>query len=73
MFVRRSGDRYFVRKVRRGNLQTWNEQSLSRILDFFRLSPLVQKPSDSFASFTVSSIPDHQRYEHINGNSPRAE
>jgi hypothetical protein len=65
IFVRRVGDRYFVRTVRQGRFPPWGEQSLERILVFFTSSPLVQKPAGSFASFTVSSIPSHQGYDHI--------
>jgi len=69
IFVRRVGLRYFVRTVRHGRFPPWGEQSLDSILASFALSPLVQKPADSFASFTVSSIPDHQRYDHIKGKA----
>lgn len=69
VFVRRVGQRYFIQRVRHGSFPPWSEQSLASILDAFSASPLVQKPSDSFESFTVSSIPDHQRHEHINGKA----
>jgi hypothetical protein len=62
--VRRSGARYFVQKLRHGVFPPWAEQSLSSVLASFISSPLVRKPAGSFASFTVSSIPEHQRNEH---------
>jgi hypothetical protein len=64
IFVRRAGQHYFVRRVRHGSFPPWSEQSLETVLASFSSSPLVRNPSDSFESFTVSSIPDHQRYEH---------
>ena len=69
VFVRRVGQRYFVQRVRHGSFPPWREQSLASILDSFSSSPLVRQPSNSFESFTVSSIPDHQRREHINGKA----
>jgi hypothetical protein len=66
LFVRRVGERYFVQSVRHGCFPPWREQALKSVLDAFCASPLVQGPSDSFASFSVSSIPSHQRYEHVN-------
>jgi hypothetical protein len=69
VFVRREGQRYLVQRVRHGSSTPWSEQSLSTVLTSFSSSPLVQKPSGSFESFTVSCIPDHQRYEHINGKA----
>jgi hypothetical protein len=39
------------------------------VFNSFTASPLVQKPAGAFASFTVSSIPDHQRYDHIQGKA----
>jgi len=68
LFVRRAGRRYFVKRVRRGS-SPWAEQPVESVLASFAASPLVQKPAGSFASFTVSSIPDHQRYDHINGKA----
>jgi len=65
IFVRRVGSRYFVQRVRHGSFPPWDEQPFTSVLTSFTSSPLVQKPADSFASFTISSIPDHQRYEHI--------
>ena len=65
IFVRRVGQQYFAQEVRRGSPRLWVEQPFERVLASFTASPLVQKPTGSFASFTVSSIPDHQRYEHI--------
>ena len=65
VFVRRAGDRYFAHTVRHGSFPPWREQSLEHILASFASSPLVQKPADTFASFTISSIPDHQRYDHV--------
>ena len=64
IFVRRTGQHYFIQRVRHGLYPPWNEQPLSSVLAFFTASPLVQKPSASFASFTVSSVPDHRRHEH---------
>jgi hypothetical protein len=64
LFVRRVGRRYFVRKVGRVS-SPWVGRSLAAVLASFLASPLVQKPVGSFDSFTVSSIPDHQRYEHF--------
>ena len=68
LFVRRADQRFFVKKVRRGS-SPWAEQSFDSVLTSFLASPLVQKPADSFDSFTVSSIPDHQRYDHIYGKA----
>jgi len=68
LFVRRAGQRFFVKKVRRGS-SPWAEQSFDSVIVAFLASPLVQKPAGSFDSFTVSSIPDHQRYDHINGKA----
>jgi hypothetical protein len=68
LFVRRVGQRYFVMRVRRGS-SPWIEKSLESVLGSFTASPLVQKPAGSFASFTVSSIPDHQRFDHIKAKS----
>ena len=64
IFVRRVSDRFFVQTVRHGSYPPWHERSLEAALASFVSSPLVRKPADSFASFTVSSIPDHQRHEH---------
>jgi hypothetical protein len=66
LFVRRVGQRYFVQRVRHGCSPPWNEESLESIITSFVSSPLVKMPSDAFESFTISSIPDHQRYDHIN-------
>lgn len=68
LFVRRAGQRYFIKRVRRGS-SPWTEQPVESVLVSFAASPLVQKPADSFASFTISSIPDHQRHDHINGKA----
>ena len=68
LLVRRVGQRYFVKRVDRGSLP-WEEHPLERVLALFAASPLVQKPKDPFTSFTVSSIPDHQRHDHINGRA----
>jgi hypothetical protein len=65
IFVRRLANRFLIKRVRRG-FSPWAEQSFERVLTSFASSPLVQKPAGSFASFTVSRIPDHQRYKHIN-------
>jgi len=64
LFVRRVGQRYFVKRVRRGS-SPWAEQPFETVLTSFLASQLVLKPANSLASFTVSSIPVHQRYEHI--------
>ena len=63
LFVRRAGLRFYVKKVRRGS-SDWGEQSFDGVLASFLASPLVQKPAGCFDSFTVSSIPEHQRYDH---------
>jgi hypothetical protein len=68
LFVRRAGQRYFVKRVRRGS-SPWAEQPVENVLTSFAASSLVQKPAGSFASFTVSSIPDHQRHDHTNGKA----
>jgi hypothetical protein len=65
LFVRRAGQRYFVKRVTRGSSRPWVEQPLPTVLASFLASPLVQQPVGMFDSFTVSSIPDHQRYEHV--------
>ena len=65
LFVRRAGQRYFVRRVCRGCSPSWAERSLPDVLASFLASPLVQKPVGLFDSFTVSSIPEHERHEHI--------
>jgi len=65
LFVRRAGQRYFVKKVHRGS-SPWTEQSFESVFASFMASPLLRRPVESFDSFTVSSITDHQRYEHIN-------
>jgi hypothetical protein len=62
--VRRTGPRYFVQRLRHGYFGPWAEQSFESVLASFLASPLVQKPAGSLPSFTVSSIPDHQRNEH---------
>jgi hypothetical protein len=67
IFVRRAGQCYFVKNVRRGSSPSWSEQSLEAVLNSFTASPLVQKPVDSLASFTISSIPHHQRDDHLRG------
>jgi hypothetical protein len=64
IFVRRDGQQYFTQRVRHGSYPPWKEQPLSIVLASFTSSPLVQKPSESFPSFSVSSIPDHQIHEH---------
>ena len=69
IFVRRVGQQYFAQEVRRGASRLWIEQPVESVLASFRASPLVQKPAGSFASFTLSSIPDHQRYDHITGKA----
>lgn len=69
LFIRRVGQQYFVQRVRHGRFPPWEKQLLSSILTSFTSSPLVQKPAELFASFTISSIPDHQRYEHISGKA----
>jgi hypothetical protein len=63
LFVRRSAQHYFIQEVRRGS-SSWTEQPLEAVLASFLASPLVAKPIGSFDSFTVSSIPEHQRHEH---------
>jgi hypothetical protein len=65
LFVRRAGQHYFVKKVGRVS-SPWVGRPLSAVVASFLASPLVQKPVGSFDSFSVSSIPEHQRYEHIN-------
>jgi hypothetical protein len=64
IFVRRVGDRFFVKRARRGASRTWIELPFERVFASFASSPPVQKPAGPFASFTISSIPDHQQYEH---------
>ncbi len=64
LFVSRAGPRFCVKRVRRG-ASPWAEQSFDTVLASFLASPLVQKPAGSFESFTVSVIPDHQRYDHV--------
>jgi hypothetical protein len=54
-----------MKRVGRGS-STWADEPFERVLTLFSSSPLVRKPAASFASFTVSTIPEHQRYEHIN-------
>jgi hypothetical protein len=66
IFVRRLGERYFAQRVRHGSFSSWKQQPFATVLTSFASSPLVQRPSVSIPSFTVSSIPDHQRHAHIN-------
>jgi len=65
IFVRRVGHRFYIQKVSRGSSRDWAETSVSAVIDSFVTSASVQKPSDSFDSFTVSPIPDHQRSDHL--------
>jgi len=65
IFVRRVGQRFFAQKMSRASSRLCGEQSLEKMLTSFAASPLVRKPAGSFASFTVSSIPDHQRFERL--------
>lgn len=64
LFVRRAGQRYFVKKVGRV-ASPWVGRPLAAVLASFLASPLVQKPVGYFDSFSISSIPDQQRYEHV--------
>jgi hypothetical protein len=70
VFVRRAGADYMVMRARHGVFSDWEKESVERIVTLFQESPLVKKPSDSFESFRVSLIPDHQRRWHIDGRLP---
>jgi len=67
VFVRRAGADYMVMRARHGVFSAWKKESLERIVSLFQESPLVKKPDDSFESFRVSLIPEHQRRWHIDG------
>ena len=69
LFVRRAAERMFVKEVHRGSSRSWSEQSFEEVVASLLSSPLVQKPAASFESFTVSSIPSHQRYDHTAGKA----
>jgi hypothetical protein len=68
IFVRRVGGTYKVMRARRG-FSEWKTEEIDRIVALFQSSPLVLKPLDSFESFRVSLIPDHQRSDHIGSRS----
>ena len=63
-FIRRDGGRFFVKRGR--GMPPWTVETIDSIVEWFMASPLVTKPVDSFESFTVTSIPEHQRAQHLN-------
>ncbi len=63
-FVRRDGAQHFVKRGR--GMPPWTVETIDKIVEWFMASPLVTKPVDSFESFTVTSIPEHQRDQHLN-------
>jgi hypothetical protein len=63
-FVRRDGERFLVKRGR--GMPRWSVETINRILEWFMASPFVSKPLDSFESFTLSSIPEHLRDQHLN-------
>ena len=67
VFVRRIDSHYKVMRARHGNFSKWKEEPLPQIVALFEESPLVKNPSESFESFRVSLIPDHQRQWHVDG------
>jgi hypothetical protein len=63
--VRRIRESFFVSELRQGSSgRSWKEYLFSDLLSCFMSSPRIQKPLDSFESFSIYSIPDHQRYWH---------
>jgi hypothetical protein len=63
-FVRRDGERLFVK---RGHGEPpWNVENMEKVVEWFMASPFVTKPVGSFASFTVTPIPDYLRGVHLN-------
>jgi|GEM_PF-6899628 len=67
IFIRRAGADYVLMRARHGVFSAWKKEPAERIVSLFQESPLVNKPSDSFESFRVSLIPEHQRRWHIDG------
>jgi hypothetical protein len=63
--VRRIGQRFFVNQCRRRvSPRDWQETPLDSILNSFMSEKLVREPTRSLPSFSVYSIPDHQRGWH---------
>jgi hypothetical protein len=64
VFVRRSGHSFFEQTGGHGHSSRWSEVPFDRVLSSFVLSRLVRTPVADFPSFSVQTIPDHQRHEH---------
>lgn len=63
--VRRWGPRYLVQNLRHGRFGAWTDHPLDAVVALLKTSPLVKNPRGEFASFTVSTIPQHQRHDHL--------
>ena len=64
VFVRRIDDHFFEHTRGHGHSSRWSEVAFDRVLSSLASSRLVRTPLDDFPSFTVQSIPEHQRHEH---------
>ena len=64
VFIRRIGDRFFEQTGGHGWSSGWSESSFDRVLSSFASSRLVRSPLEDFESFTIQTIPEHQRHDH---------
>jgi hypothetical protein len=64
VFIRRIDDRFFEQTSRHGYLSGWSEVCFERVLSSFASSQLVRAPIADFESFSIQTIPEHQRQEH---------
>jgi hypothetical protein len=64
LFVRHDGDRCFVKRGH--GVSPWNPEAIEQIMEWFMASPLVSNPLGVIESFTVSSMPEHLRDQHLN-------
>ena len=65
ILVRRDDQEYYVQKVSHGCFSAeWELWPCEQVITSFIESPLVKKPFESMPSFTVATIPDHQRECH---------
>jgi hypothetical protein len=65
VFVRRADDRFFETTRVHASSSPWMELPFERVVSGFALSRLVRSSLEDFASFTVQTIPAHQRDEHL--------
>ena len=64
LFVCHDCGRYFVKRGH--GIPPWNIETIDQILEWFMASPFVCNPLGAIESFTVSSIPEDLRDQHLN-------